>query len=103
MTSAKQTIRHTPELREPILEDDYPIYAGYLYVADGKVVISDWHDITAREFKAREGVTELRRCDIFGRRDASRATGEGSANQCDDWPSCACGRGRADLCHPEAR
>jgi hypothetical protein len=63
-------------LNEPLLEDDYPIYADYLYVADGKVVRSDWHGITARQFKIREGYTELRRCDIYGRqalRDAARA------------------------------
>lgn len=58
------------ELNEPVLDDDYPIYADYLYVADGKVVRSDWHGITARQFKAREGVAELRRCDIAGRRAA---------------------------------
>lgn len=55
------------ELNEPILEDDYPIYAGYLYVADGKVIESMHHGITARQFKAREGISELRRCDIQGR------------------------------------
>jgi hypothetical protein len=55
-------------LDEPILEDDYPIYADYLYVADGKVVRSDWHGITVREFKGREGYKELRRCDIGARR-----------------------------------
>lgn len=59
---------HEPKnLNEPILPDDYPIYADYLYVADGKVVRSDWHNVTAREFKAREGITELRRCDMAGR------------------------------------
>ena len=55
------------KLNEPVLPDDYPIYADYLYVADGNVVRSDWHDVTAREFKAREGVKELRRCDMAGR------------------------------------
>lgn len=55
------------ELDEPILDDDYPIYGDYLYVADGKVIRSDWHGITARQFKNREGITELRRCDIAGR------------------------------------
>jgi hypothetical protein len=57
----------TTPLSEPILPDDYPIYAGYCYVADGRVIVSDWHDITARQFKAREGITELRRCDMAGR------------------------------------
>jgi hypothetical protein len=55
------------ELNEPILADDYPIYGDYLYVADGKVVRSDWHGITAREFKAHLKAKELRRCDIIGR------------------------------------
>lgn len=55
-------------LDEPVLDDSYPIYGDYLYVADGRVVRSDWHGITARELKARLGVVELRRCDIAGRR-----------------------------------
>lgn len=56
-------------LNEPLLPDDYPIYADYLYVADGKLYRSDWHGITARQLKGREGFSELRRCDIQGRRD----------------------------------
>jgi len=56
-----------PLLNEPVLPDDYPIYAGYVYVADGVPVVSDWHGINAREFKMREGITELRRCDLSGR------------------------------------
>lgn len=55
------------ELNEPILPDDYLIYGDYLYVADGKVIASDWHGISVKEFKAREKITELRRCDIAGR------------------------------------
>lgn len=54
-------------LDEPVLSDDYPIYADYWYVADGKPIRSDWHGITARQFRNREGITELRRCDIYGR------------------------------------
>jgi hypothetical protein len=54
-----------PEERE--LPDDYPIYGGYFYVADGKVIVSDWHGITAREFKNREGVEVLKNCDMGGR------------------------------------
>lgn len=52
-----------PMTNETILEDDYPIYGDYFYLADGKVYRSDYHDITARELKAREGFKELRRCD----------------------------------------
>lgn len=55
------------DLNEPILPDDYPIYADYLYVADGKVVRSDFHGVTAKRFKMYLGASELRRCDIYGR------------------------------------
>lgn len=55
------------ELNEPILPDNYPIYADYIYLADGKPIISDWHEITALEFKKRLKITELRRCDIVRR------------------------------------
>ena len=57
----------TRPLNEPVLPDDYPIYGGYAYLADGKPIISDWHEITAAELKKRLGVTELRRCDLVGR------------------------------------
>jgi hypothetical protein len=53
------------ELDEPILEDSYPIYADYLYMADGKVVRSDWHGITVRQLKAHLGAKEIRRYDFL--------------------------------------
>lgn len=34
---------------------------GYLYVADGKVYVSDWGG-TVGELKKREGFKEVRRC-----------------------------------------
>ena len=55
-------------LDERILPDDYPIYADYLYVVDGKVTRSDWHGVTVKQFKHIEGAKEVRRCDIEGRR-----------------------------------
>lgn len=54
-------------LNEPILEDNYPIYGNYLYVVDGRVYVSDYHDISVRELKAREKFKEVRRCDMAGR------------------------------------
>ncbi len=60
------------ELNERILEDDYPIYGFYFYVADGKVVQSDYHGITAAEFKKRIGAKELKNCDIYGRQNQTR-------------------------------
>lgn len=56
------------ELNEPVLPDDYPIFADYLYVVDGKVTRSDWHGIRADQFKRHLSATEVRRCDIAGRR-----------------------------------
>jgi hypothetical protein len=54
------------KLDEPILADDYPVYAGYAYVADGKPISSDIEGTVAR-LKVVTGATEIRRCDIFGR------------------------------------
>jgi hypothetical protein len=58
------------KLDEPILPDDYPVYGDYLYVVDGKVVRSEWHDITVALFKRALSAKEVRRCDINGRRKA---------------------------------
>lgn len=55
------------ELNEPILPDDYPVYGDYLYVADGKVIRSDWHGVTVARLKHELGAKEIRRCDINGR------------------------------------
>ena len=62
---AKEDIK----LDEPILPDDYQIYGNYLYVVDDKVIVSDWHNITARELRLRMGAKEVRRCDIVGREE----------------------------------
>jgi hypothetical protein len=55
---------------EDILPDDYPIYADYLYVCDGKPYRSDWHGITVRQLKVREKFKEVRRCNLVARRQA---------------------------------
>lgn len=56
------------ELKEDILPNDYPIYADYWYVLDGYPIISDYHNITVKEFKHYTGAKEIRRCDIIGRK-----------------------------------
>ena len=56
------------ELNEPILPDDYPVYGNYLYVADGKVIVSDWHGVTVAKLKYELGAKEIRRCDMYGRK-----------------------------------
>ena len=58
----------TPNLNETELKDDYPIYAGYLYVADDKVVTS-WITTTALHFKHELKATKLCRCDLLGRQE----------------------------------
>jgi hypothetical protein len=65
---------------EDILPDDYPVYGNYLYVADGKVYMSDWHDIRVRQLKAFEGFQEVRRCNIEARR-AALVSGSGESNE----------------------
>ena len=61
-------------LNEPELPDNYPIYGGYWYVADGTPIRSDWHRITAAQFKAKTGTKVLCRCDIYGRQRAKGTT-----------------------------
>lgn len=60
-------MKHTRDLNEPILSDDYPIYGGYFYVADGKVIRSDWHDVTVADLKRLLPAREIRRCDAVRR------------------------------------
>ena len=54
------------KLDEPILPDDYPVYTGYAYVADGKVISADIEGTVAR-LKAVLNAKEIRRCDLSGR------------------------------------
>jgi hypothetical protein len=56
----------TKELDERELPDDYPIYAGYLYVADGKVVRAT-QPSTVAEWKRHRKVVSVTSCDINGR------------------------------------
>ena len=53
-------------LDEEVLPDDYPVFAGYAYVADGKVISSDIQGTVAK-LKGYLNASEIRRCDIFGR------------------------------------
>ena len=48
---------------ERVLEDDYPLYGDYFYLADGKVYCSDYHGVTVADLKRREGFKEIRSCD----------------------------------------
>lgn len=56
-----------PASKEPILPDDYPIYAGYWYLFDGEPGRSNFHDITVAELKRYSGAKEIRRCDAVER------------------------------------
>jgi hypothetical protein len=53
-------------LNEPVLPDDYPVYADYLYVVDGKVVKSGIVGDVCK-LKQQLRAAEIRRCDITGR------------------------------------
>jgi hypothetical protein len=58
--------RDTRPLREKVLDDSYPVYAGYAYVADGKVIVSDVSG-TVKLLKNDTGTTEIKSCDLVGR------------------------------------
>ncbi|HXS04852.1 MAG TPA: hypothetical protein VN731_10275 [Rhodanobacter sp.] len=66
-----------PALNERELDDDYPVYFDYLYVADGKIVRSDVQGsvATLRRDLQSQGISAERitSCDIFGRRAAREA------------------------------
>ena len=51
---------------EPVLEDNYAVHAGYLYVVDGKVRSSEVSG-TVRTLKAYLKASEVRRCGISKR------------------------------------
>ena len=54
-------------MKERVLENDYPIYASYFYLVDGKVYLSDYHGITAEHLRRLLGAKEIKTCDILGR------------------------------------
>lgn len=65
----------TEPLDEPILPDDHPVYQGYLYVVDGGRIVEfiDGLRQNVGSWKAMDipnvrKVTEVRRCDIEGRK-----------------------------------
>jgi len=53
-------------LKEPVLDDDYPVYVGYAYVVDGKPILS-LIEGTVQRLKHSLKATEIRRCDLVGR------------------------------------
>ena len=57
---------------EFVLPDDYPIYGDYIYIVDNQLYRSDWHGITVRDLKRREGFIEVRRCALIDRQEANK-------------------------------
>jgi hypothetical protein len=53
-------------LDERVLEDDYPVFAEYLYVCDGIVERSPVHG-TVADLKRATSATTVTSCDIAGR------------------------------------
>lgn len=54
------------KLNERVLEDNYPVYWDYAYVADGKVVKSDIQG-TVGDLKRHLNAIEIKNCDLSGR------------------------------------
>jgi hypothetical protein len=57
---------------ETVLPDDGMIHPMYVYIVDGVFRRQErWVDsMTVAEWKRREGFKEVRRCDLFGHKDA---------------------------------
>ena len=57
---------------ETVLEDDYPIVHAYVYICDNKFTRFElWvDDFTVADWKRSAGFQEIRRCDLFGHKDA---------------------------------
>lgn len=49
-----------------VLPDDYPVYAGYIYIADGIIIMSEFNTKVG-VFKRLSDVKEVRSCDIVER------------------------------------
>lgn len=49
---------------ETILTDDYPVFAGYIYIADNQFIRSTVIG-TVGQLKAFLGVVQIRRCDLY--------------------------------------
>jgi hypothetical protein len=51
---------------EPVLQDDYPVYCDYFYVADGKVIRSPVEG-TVHHLKRALGAFVIQRCNAVAR------------------------------------
>lgn len=60
-------------LDERVLPDDYPVNWDYFYVADGKVIRSDIRG-TVADLKRDVKASEIKNCDIYGRRELKSKT-----------------------------
>lgn len=51
---------------ETVLEDDYPIVPRYVYICDKRFTrYEGFAETTVGKWKASNGFTEIRRCDLF--------------------------------------
>lgn len=50
---------------ESVLEDDYPIHKGFVYIVDG-VFMKSPAEGTVKDWKEIGGVGEVRKCNLFG-------------------------------------
>jgi len=56
-----------PYENEEVYPNDYPVYPGFLYVADGE--LRQWDDVQAKvmDMKIKWKVAEVRRCNMLAR------------------------------------
>lgn len=61
-----QGVNMTKKYVEKVLDDDYPVYAGFLYVIDGIVSMSEMSG-TVGQLKKLNEAEVITTCDIVGR------------------------------------
>ena len=66
MGGGNQKGKKMTKLKERELEDEYPVFPLYLYVADGKVIQSNIEG-TVADLKRKFNAKTITNCDIGGR------------------------------------
>lgn len=50
---------------ETVLPDEQPVFGMYVYIVDNVFARCNWIESTVGEWKRKEGLKEIRRCNLF--------------------------------------
>ena len=63
-----KTFKLLPE--ETVMPDEHPVHGMYVYIVDMRFARCMWTESTVGEWKRKEGIQEIRRCNLFGHEGA---------------------------------